>query len=210
MHQLYQSQQPIGTTVKCSLSSASQPKVSVLLWQLLRQSQYPLCLKFCQHHDECSPIAIVTAMCSICVIFWGPIHTATFCLSVRLSTMPPTAWRHWTGNHFVTKESDSNCYLCSLCDLVKICGDMCCAIPDVSSQLLGALKAICLPSSRKPGFQQLVDRVTVSMCVCVYVCITSNMFKKGNLYCTHYSWLMFRYTVNWSSSLLYCCHTIVF
>ena len=83
----------------------------------------------------------------------------------------PLTWQHWTGSHFIAKESDANCYYCSLCDLVKICGDMCCAIPDVCSQLLGALKAICLPSSRKPGFQQLVDRVTVSVCVCVCVCV---------------------------------------
>ena len=69
---------------------------------------------------------------------------------------------------------------------MKICSDVCCAMPDVCGQLLGAFKAICLPTSRKPAFQQLVEKVAVrkmsysfvfeSMFVClcmdVSVCIS--------------------------------------
>ena len=91
----------------------------------------------------------------------------------------------WTGSHFLCQQIEYvyiiNAICRSLCDLVKICSDVNSAIPDVCGQLLGALKAICLPTSRKPAFQQLVDKVNVrkmfclcvfeSVCVCVCVCV---------------------------------------
>ena len=93
----------------------------------------------------------------------------------------------------------------SVCDLVKICSEVCCAIPDMCGQLLGALKAICLPS-RKPSCQHLVERVNVrnllaysglsvclsvcsSVCpsVCVCVCMHAGIYSDNAVFNVHNS-----------------------
>jgi len=75
--------------------------------------------------------------------------------------------------------------LSSLCLLVQIFSDVCCAMPSASGQLMGALRAVCLQVNRKAGFQQLVERVNVSCVMYMFIAQTHTTQTQTQTHTTH-------------------------